>query len=331
MKKSRFLRVALLSVPALAVQAGFNLGLTGAAKSRAKHLEDKINAGPSVESRINTPGWADSPFISRDGQRLYFMYSRWDFGPVFLSTGGLPVLRGPDRPGHHKDDVNPYDDSDLYVATKRGDGSWDTPVNMGFNSAGGDASGMELSSGTFFVWIKPTLPSGLPDIYISTRDAFGHWSAPVGISPHINTVNLEDNPHLWPDGNSMWFTSDRGGGAGGKDIWFSSKTAGVWNTPVNVGPTLNTAADEDQFWVSPVNFDVYFTRDNQIYRSSFSGFGYTAPTLVNLGLAVAAEPSITDDGQDLYFATGDTTTAHIRIMHARSLGGGHWATPVPVD
>ena len=318
-----------LLASALGVQAGFNLGTTGAAKSRARNLAEKINAGPSVESRINTPGWADSPFISRDGQRLYFMYSRWDFGPFFL--GGAPVLRGPDRPGHHNDDVNPWDDSDIYVATKRGDGSWGAPVNMGFNSAGGDASGMELSSGTFFVWIKPTLPSGQPDIYISTRDAFGNWSAPVGISTNINTVNLEDNPHLWPDGNSLWFTSDRGGGAGGKDIWFSSKTAGVWNPPVNAGPTLNRAADEDQFWVSPVNFEVYFTRNNQIYRSSFTGLGYTAPTLVNLGLAVAAEPSITDDGQDLYVATGDTTTAHIRIMHARFLGGGNWATPVPVD
>ncbi|HMU96504.1 MAG TPA: hypothetical protein PKA08_06980, partial [Elusimicrobiota bacterium] len=77
-----------LLASALGVQAGFNLGTTGAAKSRARNLAEKINAGPSVESRINTPGWADSPFISRDGQRLYFMYSRWDFGPFFL--GGAP-------------------------------------------------------------------------------------------------------------------------------------------------------------------------------------------------------------------------------------------------
>lgn len=25
--------------------------------------------------KINTAGWPDSPFISRDGKRLYFMYS----------------------------------------------------------------------------------------------------------------------------------------------------------------------------------------------------------------------------------------------------------------
>ena len=38
---------------------------------------------PPTRIPINTAtGWSDSPSISRDGQRLYFMYSRYDFGAV---------------------------------------------------------------------------------------------------------------------------------------------------------------------------------------------------------------------------------------------------------
>src|SRR5687768_13395229 len=46
---------------------------------------------------INTAGgWSDSPFISGDGQRLYFMYSRYNFAPWILSGGAQqPVLAGP--------------------------------------------------------------------------------------------------------------------------------------------------------------------------------------------------------------------------------------------
>src|ERR1041384_261059 len=76
---------------------------------------------PSARVPINTAtGWSDSPFISRDGQRLYFMYSRYDFGPWILSGGTvLPQATGPDRPGLHKVTAgNPFDESDIYMATR---------------------------------------------------------------------------------------------------------------------------------------------------------------------------------------------------------------------
>lgn len=318
--------LALAGTLAAAAAAGVRVGVAGAVKARAQKMADA--SGPFVETKINTAGWADSPYISRDGQRLYFMYSRWNFFPFFL--GGAPDLRGPDRPGLHHD-ANPWEESDVYVATRRSDGRWGTPVNMGLNGPGGDASGMEFLNGDGFVWIKPTAPSGMPDIYVSTRDARGRWGAPANLGPAINTTALEDNPHLSPDGAGLWFTSDRAGGAGGKDLWFSSATAGVWGAPVNLGPPVNTAADEDQIWISPVTSDLYFTRNNQIYLSTFTGTGHAAPVWLDVGLPIAAEPSVTDDGQELYFAAADTTTQRIRIMRCVSAGGGAWGPAVPVD
>jgi hypothetical protein len=42
----------------------------------------------------------------------------------------------------------------------------------------------------------------------------------------------------------MVFASDRPGGMGGFDLYYSLFSGGKWNTPVNLGPSINTASDE---------------------------------------------------------------------------------------
>jgi hypothetical protein len=323
--KKMALVFCFLGIALATVRSGVGLGITGAARNRLNAMDKSAARGPDYETKINSAGWADSPFISRDGQRLYFMYSRWNYLTM--------QIEGRDRAGLQKNDINPYDESDIYVATKRTNGTWGVPVRLGFNTEKGDSSGMELDDGDVFVWIKPIDGNGMPDIVVSARSALGAWSAPVSISSNINTNFIEDNPHMDPTGTAIWFTSDRPGGAGGKDIWFSQKTSGVWSAPVNLGAPINTAADEDQFWVQPgaPTPQVYFNRDSQIYRTTWTGVSFEPPLLVDLGLSFIGEASITDDGQSLYFASGGTAPARIQIMTATSLGGGLWDTPVPVD
>lgn len=324
MKKAT-LALCLLLCAFATLRSGVGLGITGAARSRMNAMDKGAARGPGYETKINSAGWADSPFISRDGQRLYFMYSRWNYLTM--------KIEGRDRAGLHKNDLNPYEESDVYVATKRPNGSWGVPVPLGFNREKGDSSGMELDDGDTFVWIRPIDGNGMPDIVITTRSVQGVWSAPVSISSNINTNYIEDNPHMDPTGTAVWFTSDRPGGQGGKDIWFSQKISGVWSPPVNLGAPINTAADEDQFWVQPdaLTAQVYFNRDSQIFRTTWTGVAFEPPLLVDLGLPFIGEASITDDGQSLYFASGGTAPARIQIMTAMSLGGGRWDTPVPVD
>jgi len=52
------------------------------------------------------------------------------------------------------------------------------------------------------------------------------------------------HPALSPDGNTLYFTSDMPGGEGGMDIWSSTKLAGAWASPVNLGAVVNTNGDE---------------------------------------------------------------------------------------
>jgi hypothetical protein len=61
------------------------------------------------------------------------------------------------------------------------------------------------------------------------------------------------------DGNTMYFTTDKLGGIGGKDIYMSSKTsAGKWASPIALGINVNTIYDEESPFLSFNDQILYF-------------------------------------------------------------------------
>ncbi len=76
---------------------------------------------------------------------------------------------------------------------------------------------------------------------------YSEWSPPVNLGPLVNSGSNEAGPALSKDGLSLYFQSNRPGGHGGNDIWVSQRASrqDAWGQPVNLGPTINTAANED--------------------------------------------------------------------------------------
>jgi WD40-like Beta Propeller Repeat len=67
-----------------------------------------------------------------------------------------------------------------------------------------------------------------------------------GTHPEVNTAFNEGCPTLARDGRTLYMASNRPGGEGGLDIWVSTRESAVapWGEPVNLGPPVNTPADE---------------------------------------------------------------------------------------
>src|SRR2546428_7217670 len=86
------------------------------------------------------------------------------------------------------------------------------------------------------------LPSGLSAFFFGNSE----WSAPVNVGAPINTTATENNCALSPDDLSLYFTSNRAGGFGGADIWVAHRACLECSleTPVNLGPTVNTASGD---------------------------------------------------------------------------------------
>lgn len=283
--------------------------------------------------KINTAGWEDSPYITPDGNNLYFMYTPYNFFPMFL--GGKPQKIGPDRSGH-KDSYNgnPWLDSDTYICERKSDGTWSVPKNCNFNTHYGDACGMPGRSGKTFYYLTQTKPQPVePNLHIVKKKADGSWGKPTDLGIGIERAYRDDNPHVSADEKIIWFTSTRTDGHGKKDIWVTKKEKdGIWSKPENMSSAINTDEDEDQIWVSKDGKTSFFNRGMHIYRSKKKSGKWLKAERVDFGSEfMAAEVSLTEDMQTMVYMLVDPLKKDIFVVKSRNLGNNKWSEPVRLD
>ena len=87
------------------------------------------------------------------------------------------------------------------------------------------------------------------DIWMYTRETeatMDEWFSEEAATPvRVNSLSsaADDKcPYIFR--KIMVFASDREGGQGGFDLYYSEFENGAWRTPVNFGPAINTASDE---------------------------------------------------------------------------------------
>ena len=87
------------------------------------------------------------------------------------------------------------------------------------------------------------------DIFLQKRpadkDIESWFNLNYTASARLDSVNSPDQDKC-PDvlKNVMVFTSNRPGGSGGYDLYYSIFRNGKWSSPVNMGPKINTSSDE---------------------------------------------------------------------------------------
>ena len=100
---------------------------------------------------------------------------------------------------------------------------------------------------------------------VAVAKEFSPWGAAInaeslpGSSASLNTPSNDGCPILSPYDGSLYIASNRPGGFGGLDIWKAAPSGDGWGAPVNLGPGINTAADE--FCPSPARGNrLFFVR-----------------------------------------------------------------------
>jgi hypothetical protein len=104
---------------------------------------------------------------------------------------------------------------------------------------------------------------------------------------NINTKYIETSPSLSPDGNTLYFISNRPGGFGGKDIWASERLSnGNWSAPVNLGNKVNSSEDEESPFMMSDGATLYFS---SMGHKSYGGYDIFTSTQNDDGLWSAPE------------------------------------------
>ena len=254
-----------------------------------------VNLGPTV----NSPATDQAPSLSPDGLSLYFGSDRpgglggtdlwvsrracgdcsWgtpvhlgsvlnssagDAGPS-LSIDGHLLFFTSARPGGHG--LN-----DIYVsrrANPRDDFGWGRPVNLGpdvntpaFEAGAEYVQSAEDGIANFYFNRGPS--SATQDIYYAPVTRDGETRGPaVRVSELSDPTANDAASSVRTDGREILFGSTRANGAGGSDLWVSTRRSvhDAWSPPENLAPPLNSVAFDQQPSLSSDGRTLLFASD----------------------------------------------------------------------
>lgn len=153
----------------------------------------KWGAPKSMGKPINTTYAELGACISPDGKTLYFVSER---------QGGLGM-------------------ADIWMIKRKTRTEWEKPVNLGDAiNTGEDEGGLFLAPDgkTLFFTSKGHSSMGGYDIFKTVNEG-GKWSTPVNLGYPINTIYNDYCFSLSIDAKTGYFTSNRKGGLGGRDVY----------------------------------------------------------------------------------------------------------------
>ena len=204
-------------------------------------------------------GWGDPQQVNiAPGQLLDWPSVSPDGNILFLSIATTETIDG-----------QRIDDFDLYTVPLPWDGSDPVPIDdPGINTvktpdiatlgyAANETGPRLLADGTLVFWTQREGAAGWRDIFFAAPREGGGWEPPVQFEH--NTAQRDSHPYLPADGSYMLFASNRPGGYGQDDLYYTAREDdGGWSEPCNLGPRINGPYSDGTAAIDPVTGNLLF-------------------------------------------------------------------------
>lgn len=208
---------------------------------------------------------------------------------------------------------------DIYFSTIEYD-QWDyaQPIKS-LNTIYNEGSVCMSKDGGMLYFARCDAPGsyGNCDIYVSALLPDSTWGRATNLGVNVNSRSWDSHPSLSHNDDTLYFASDRIGGFGMSDIYYTYKDKkGNWIPAKNIGPIINSRNSEVSPFIHPVHHIMYFSSNGyvlnfgefDIYKSSKSGGIWQEAD--NIG------PLVNGEGSEFYF-TIDAKSAN--LFYARSI------------
>lgn len=177
---------------------------------------------------INTRSHESNAVFTKDGKIMYFN-----------RTNSSRKKVNEDKIAHVK----------IYKAEWIGN-QWTNVTALSFTSNSYSTQHPAISQDETTLYFASDMPGtiGSFDIYKVDINADGTYGEPENLGPTINTEQREQFPFISEDG-VLYFSSIGHEGFGGLDVFRSTMTNGTFDSPVNLGSTINSSLDDFAFVV----------------------------------------------------------------------------------
>ncbi|MCW5909151.1 MAG: OmpA family protein [Chitinophagales bacterium] len=222
-----------------------------------------------------------------------------DYGTEFYKNNQLVITSSrSEATGNERDGWTGEKFTDLFIAERKGK-TFTIPYSFGLpvNSTAHEAS-VTFSKDfkeMYFVRCAAT-PQAANQYCHVYYTAFNneHWSEPVKLDLFADTVNVYD-PHLTPDGQTLFVAASPKDNFGGTDIYMLAKADSGWQTPKNLGTAINTNGNERFPWTDEKG-NLWFSSDGlpgmgglDIFKAVKTKTGFREPVNVRAPLNSGAD------------------------------------------
>ena len=211
---------------------------------------------------------------------------------------------------------------DIYWSFQDENGQWKKSESIGHPTNTEENEGSQCFSvdGKYMFFVacdKPDTRGGC-DIYYCIHDG-SRWSLPINPGEPLNSRYWETNPCLSADGKELFFSSNRPGGKGKKDIWecvVTKMSNGTlrFSNPINLSDSINTPEDEFSPFFHQDGSTLYFASNGHdglggfdiFYSKRNSDYVWSKPK--NIGYPINTHKDeygfiVSSNGEKAYFAS----------------------------
>jgi len=169
-------------------------------------------------------------------------------------------------------------------------------------------------------------------------EAFCGFLPAVNLGPRINGPYNEDGADISPDGQLLIFSSNRPNGDWNYDLWGAVWQNGEWSEPFNLGPQVNTGAQDIAPVFSGDGNTLYFLSNRgygkggfDYYQSVWDGSAWGPAALMPGEINTPGDErpgSPSSDGSRFYFST--IVSKDSASPFYSDWNGASWGSPVPI-
>ena len=274
-----------------------------------KAVPDDPRGRLGLESTNLIQEWMDNPsrYEVTEMKKINSRYS--DFGAIWTNTNYNEIIFTSSRAGAtggEKEGITGQDFTDFWTSKQDRKGDWSTPelADEGENINTDDSDGVGFMNSSYTKLYFTRCQAGEHrkngcQIMVASKSGGAFSQAhPVEIAT-IDTLDIVGHPTLSEDELVLYFSAERKGGFGGKDLWVSTRksTSEAFGRPFNLGENINTAGDE-VFPFLRNDTSLYFSSNGHGGMGGLDIFVSTIDTAGNWGQPVNLKSPMNSVGDD---------------------------------